>query len=169
MSLSLISSILDGYLANYFTYHFLLASYFGGHSVAPGNITLLSNLHENFTFPFNLPEILAWVILVTFFLDLEGTTFFGVLHRASLTPDPIEKKESFSLFFGKNPRSALLTVLLKALVVSKKEKKDVSRSFRMESFMELVHIFPGEVAFASLTYRDLILSFCQVIPWVLCL
>ena len=149
--------------ANYFTYHLLLASYFGVHSVAPGNLTLLSSLHENFTFPFNLPEILACVTLVTFFLDLEGTTLFGVLQRASMMPDLVEKKAMFSLLFGKNPRSKLLTVLLKVLVVNQKEKKDVSRSFRRESLVELFPICLGEVAFASLTYRDLILSFSQVI------
>ena len=107
---------------NYFTYHLLLASYFGGYSVAPGNITLLSILYENFTLPFNLPEILAWVTLVTFFLDLEATTLFGVLHRALLIPGLVEQKASFSLFFGKNPRSTLLTVLLNAQVVSKNKK-----------------------------------------------
>ena len=45
------------------------------------------------------------------------------LHRASLTPVPIEQKASFSLFFGENPRSVLVTILLKESVVSKKEKK----------------------------------------------
>ena len=88
---------------------------------------------------------------------------FGVFHRELPMPDPVEKKASFSLFFGNNPRSTLLTFLLKALVVSKKEKKNVSRSFCMEAFKELVPIFLGEVAFSSLTYRDLILSFFQVI------
>ena len=53
MSLSLIASIPDGYLEKYFTYHFLIDSYFGGHSVALGNLTLLISLQENFTFPFN--------------------------------------------------------------------------------------------------------------------
>ena len=42
MSLSLFTSVSDGELANYFTYHFLLASYFGGHSIAHENITLPS-------------------------------------------------------------------------------------------------------------------------------
>ena len=109
--------------ANYFTYHLLLASYFGGYSVAPRNITLLSSLHENFTFPFNLPKILACVTLVTFFLDLEGTVLPCILHRASVMPASVEQKALFSLFFGKNPRSTLLSVWLRALVVSKKENK----------------------------------------------
>ena len=108
--------------ANYFTYHLLLASYFGGNSVAPGNITLISGIHENFTLPFNLLEILAWVTLVTFFLDLEGATPSCFLHRAPATPIPVEQKVSLSLFFGENPRWVLLTVLLKAPMVSKKEK-----------------------------------------------
>ena len=110
-------------IANYFTYHFLLASYFGGYSIALGNLTLLSSLNENFTLPFYLLESLAWVTLVTFFLDVKGTTLFGVLHKASPMPDPVEKKVLFSLLFRKNPWSAFLIVLLKALVVSKKEKK----------------------------------------------
>ena len=40
MSSSLISSIPDGYLSNYFTYHFVLDSYIGGHSVVPENSTV---------------------------------------------------------------------------------------------------------------------------------
>ena len=59
MSSSIIASIPYGYVANYFTYHFLLASYFGGHYVAPRNLTLLLSLQENFTLPFNLPASLA--------------------------------------------------------------------------------------------------------------
>ena len=39
--------------------------------------------------------------------------------RVSAMPDPVEKKTLFSLFFGKNPRLTLLTVFLRALVVSK--------------------------------------------------
>ena len=152
--------------ANYFTYHLLLASYFGGHFVAPGNLTFLSIFHENFTFPFNLPESLAWVTLVTFFPDLEWMTPSCFLHRASATPFPFEKKVSFSLFFGKNPRSMLLTILLRALVVSKWEK-NISRSFHAETSIGLDPIFLGEVAFSFLTYRDLILSFFQVISWIL--
>ena len=101
--------------ANYFTYHLLLASYFGGHFVAPRNLTLLSSLHENFTLPFYLPEILAWVTLV---IELEGMVRFGVFHRVSPMPDPVEKKVSFSFSFDKNPRSTLMTILLKGPVVS---------------------------------------------------
>ena len=48
MSLYLFASISDEYLANYFTYHFLLASYFGGHSVAHENLILLSQPSEEF-------------------------------------------------------------------------------------------------------------------------
>ena len=59
MILSLFAFVLDRKLANYFTYHFLLASYFRGHSVAPRNLTLLIILHENFTLSFNLPGNLA--------------------------------------------------------------------------------------------------------------
>ena len=108
--------------ANYFNYHPLLASYFGGHSVAPGNLTLLSILHENFTLPFNLPESLFWVTLVIFPSDLEGARPSCFFHRASVMPIPVEKKALFSLFFSKNHRSTLLIVLLRAPVVSKWEK-----------------------------------------------
>ena len=59
ISLSLFAFVSDEKLAKYFTYHFLLASYFGGNSVVARNLTLLISLHENFTFPFNLPESLA--------------------------------------------------------------------------------------------------------------
>ena len=136
-------------------------------SLALGNITLLVSLQKNFMLPVNLPESLVWVTLDTFFPDLEGMVLPCILHRASATPGSVEQKVSFSLFFGKNPRSTFLSVWIRASVVSKKEKKYVSRSFCIESFVELVPICLGEVELSSLTYRDLILSFCQVIPWVL--
>ena len=106
-------------IGNYFTYHLLLASYIVGHSVAPRNITLLVSLQKNFMLPVNLPESLVWVTLDTFFPDLEGMVLPCILHRASTTPALVEKKASFSLFFGKKPRSTLLSVWLRALVVNK--------------------------------------------------
>ena len=50
MSTSLISSISDECLANYFTYHFLLDSYFGGNYVAPRISTITY-------FPFREPDL----------------------------------------------------------------------------------------------------------------
>ena len=80
----------------------------------------------------NLPKILVWVTLSIFFLDLEGMVLPCIFHRASATLASVEQKASFSFFFGKNPRSTLLSVWLRALVVSKKEKKMFLEAFVWE-------------------------------------
>ena len=48
MSLSLFASVSDEKLANNFTYHILLASYFGGNSIAHENLTLPSQPSDDF-------------------------------------------------------------------------------------------------------------------------
>ena len=48
MTLSLFASLSDEKLAKLFTYHILLASYFGGHSVAHENLTLPSQPLDDF-------------------------------------------------------------------------------------------------------------------------
>ena len=123
MSLSLFASVSDEKLANYFTYHFLLASYFGGNFVAPRNLTFLISSHENFTLSFNLPEILAWVTLVIFFPYLEGTTPLWFLHRALVALVIVDPEAPFPYLFEKNPRSVPLSFLLGALMVKKWEKR----------------------------------------------
>ena len=52
MSLSLFASISDEKLAKHFTYHILLASYFGGNSVAQENPTLPSHPSDDFLVSF---------------------------------------------------------------------------------------------------------------------
>ena len=48
MSLSLFASVSDGKLTKHFTYHILLDSYFGGHSVAHENLKFLSQPSDDF-------------------------------------------------------------------------------------------------------------------------
>ena len=90
MILSLFSPVINRKLANYFTYHFLLASYFLGHSIAPRNITLLIILQENSTLPFNLLARLDWVTLVMFFPYLEETKPSLFLRRAPVAPVTVD-------------------------------------------------------------------------------
>ena len=73
--------------------------------------------------PVNFPKSLIWVTLDTFFLNLEEAVLPFLLHRAPVIPTLVEKEASFSPFFWENPRLTILLVWLRALVVSKKEKK----------------------------------------------
>ena len=119
MSLSLFASLLDGYLANYFTYHFLLASYFGGNFVALGNYTLPIILHGNSPFPFQPPRkpnlshlghifSTSWRVgaFLLFTQSVDGASHCGL-------------KSTDAIFLWQNPRSVLMTFLLGASMVKK--------------------------------------------------
>ena len=67
ISLSLFAFVSDGKIAKYFTYHFLLASYFGGHSVAHENLTLPSWPSEDFLVSYQPPKKLDMDHLGHFF------------------------------------------------------------------------------------------------------
>ena len=56
MSLSLFASVSDEKLEKHFTFHILLASYFGGHSVAHENHTLPSQPSNDFLVSCQPPE-----------------------------------------------------------------------------------------------------------------
>ena len=84
MSSSLIASILDWYIANYFTYHFLLASYFGRDSVAPENSIVTC-------FPFRKSSLrFLWQL----FPSLGIPTLFPSYDRVSMVLCLVEKKAS---------------------------------------------------------------------------
>ena len=95
------------------------------------------------------------------------------LHRVSPTPVLVEKKDSFSLFFGKKPRSTLLTVLLRASMVSKKEKKMFLEAFvRNPSWNQFLCAWerwnspPSPIAISSYPFSKPSLEF-QAYKWSL--
>ena len=116
--LFLFAFVSDEKPSKYFTYHFLLASYFGGNSVAHENITLPSQPLDDFPVANQTLKKHDLDHLGHFFPNLEGTTFFYLFHKASLMPPPVEKKAPLALCSGKNPRSTLCPIYQKALMVT---------------------------------------------------
>ena len=84
MSSSLIASIPNWYLAKYFTYHFLLSSWFGRHSLAPENSTVTCFHFRKTSLRF------LWKL----FPSLGRLMLFLSYDRASMVLCPIEKKAS---------------------------------------------------------------------------
>ena len=166
MILSLFAYVSNRELANYFTYHFLIASYFGGNSVAPRNPTLFINIHGNFTLPFNLPESPTWVTLVIFFHTLKGWCLYVFYTERWKCSSQWTHKHHFPLSLKKTLGRRLFHFYQERRW-SKNEKKEGFGSFHAEASVESVPTCLGEVAFTSLTYRDHILSIFQVISWVL--
>ena len=158
MSSSLIASILDWYIANYFTYHFLLASYFGRHSVAPENSIVTC-------FPFRKTSLrFLWQL----FPSLGRLTLFPSYDKLSMVLCPVEKKALAPislLVVGTNSASPSWLKSIGALSPESKcadqpktWKKEYYRIFLMKASTKLVPSILGEVAFAFLTCWDHLLS-----------
>ena len=158
MSSSLIASILDWYIANYFTYHFLLASYFGRHFVAPENSIVTC-------FPFRNTSLrFLWQL----FPSLGRLTLFPSYDKPSMVLCPVEKKALAPislLVVGTNSASpswlksiGALSPESKCVDQPKTWKKEYSISLLTKDSMELVPTHLGEVAFAFLTCWDHFIS-----------
>ena len=118
MILSLFASVSNEKLAKYFTYHILLASYFGGNSVARENLTFPSQPSDEFLVAFQPLKKYDLDHLGHFFPDLKGMMLFYLFHRASSIPPSVEKKASLGFCSGKNPRLALYPAYQKASMVT---------------------------------------------------
>ena len=136
MNLSLFAYVSNRELAKYFTYHFLIASYFGGNSVAPRNPTLFINIHGNFTLPFNLPESPTWVTLVIFFHTLKGWCLYVFYTERRKCSSQWTHKHHFPLSLKKTLGRRLFHFYQERRW-SKNEKKEGFGSFLLEEIWGL--------------------------------